>query len=85
MKKILITGSNGLLGQKIVIALLKRNDVEIIATSSGENRMINKNGYIYESLDITDKKSIQSVLTKHKPNTIINMNTRRSLIKRIRN
>jgi dTDP-4-dehydrorhamnose reductase len=72
MKKILITGSNGLLGQKIVHALLKRKDVEIIATSLGENRMLLKDGYTYESLDITDKNQIQEILTKHKPNTVIN-------------
>ena len=38
-KKILITGSNGLLGQKIIFGLLNNNEVEIIATSLGENRM----------------------------------------------
>ncbi|MGZ6539831.1 MAG: hypothetical protein ACXVEB_15760 [Bacteroidia bacterium] len=55
MKKILITGSNGLLGQKLVYALIKRKDVQVIATSVGANRLINKEGYIYESLDITNK------------------------------
>lgn len=72
MKKILITGSNGLLGQKIVKALVKRSNVETIATSSGENRMIDKNGYIYESLDITNKQEITAVLLKYKPDVIIN-------------
>jgi len=72
MKKILITGSNGLLGQKIVHALLKRKDVEIIATSLGENRMLLKDSYTYESLDITNKDQVQNILTKYKPNTVIN-------------
>jgi len=72
MKKILITGSNGLLGQKIVHALLKRNDIEIIATSLGENRMNTKTGYIYEQLDITDKNAIELILKKHLPDSIIN-------------
>ncbi|MDF2435636.1 MAG: dTDP-4-dehydrorhamnose reductase [Bacteroidota bacterium] len=72
MKKILITGSNGLLGQKIVYALLKRKDVEIIATSSGENRLMEKSGYKYESLDISKKEEVEAVLKKHKPDVVIN-------------
>ncbi len=55
MKKILVTGSNGLLGQKLVYALLKDKNVQLIATSKGDNRLLNKSGYIYESLDITEK------------------------------
>jgi dTDP-4-dehydrorhamnose reductase len=72
MKKILITGSNGLLGQKLVYALLKRKDVQIIATSVGENRIVKKEGYIYESLDITKKNEVKSMLEKHLPHVIIN-------------
>ena len=72
MKKILITGSNGLLGQKIVNTLLKRTDVQIIATSSGVNRLLAKDGYTYESLDITQKSQVESVFKKHQPDVIIN-------------
>lgn len=72
MIKILITGSNGLLGQKLVYALLKRKDVQIVATSVGANRMIKKEGYTYESLDITNKSEIEAVFKKHQPNVIIN-------------
>jgi dTDP-4-dehydrorhamnose reductase len=64
MKKILITGSNGLLGQKLVHALTKRKDVHIIATSLGVNRMIEKEGYTYESLDITNKAEVETVFEK---------------------
>lgn len=72
MRKILITGSNGLLGQKLVCALLKRSDVNIIATSSGANRMITTVGYVYESLDITNKNDVEAVFLKHKPDFVIN-------------
>ena len=72
MKKILITGSNGLLGQKLVYALLKRKDVQVIATSSGANRLITKEGYTYESLDITKKSEVESVFKKYQPDVIIN-------------
>jgi dTDP-4-dehydrorhamnose reductase len=72
MKKILITGSNGLLGQKLVYALLKRTDVQVIATSSGANRLVEKNGYVYESLDITKKEDVKTVFAKHLPDVVIN-------------
>src|SRR6218665_3452827 len=72
MKKILITGSNGLLGQKLVYALLNRKDVQIIVTSVGENRLLKKEGYVYESLDITSKAEVESVFKKHRPNVVIN-------------
>jgi dTDP-4-dehydrorhamnose reductase len=72
MKKILITGSNGLLGQKLVYALLKRNDVQVIATSAGANRLIKKDGYIYDSLDITKQDEVEAIVKKYTPDTIIN-------------
>lgn len=71
-KKILITGSNGLLGQKLVYALLKRKDVKVIATSSGPNRMLEKNGYTYESLDITKKEEVEKVFSTYTPDVVIN-------------
>ncbi len=70
--KILITGSNGLLGQKIVLALVDDKEVEIIATSLGENRMEHSQGYIYEALDITQIEQIAGAIEKHKPDVIIN-------------
>ena len=39
MKRILITGSNGLLGQKLVHQLLQNESYVLLATSMGENRM----------------------------------------------
>jgi dTDP-4-dehydrorhamnose reductase len=71
-KKILITGSNGLLGQKLIYALIKRNDVEVIATSKGENRILEKNGYSYQNLDITNKEEVRKILEKHCPEVVIN-------------
>ena len=72
MKTILITGSNGLTGQKIIYALLKKNDVRCIATSKGDNRTKEKSGYIYNALDITNRDEINQVFEKHKPDVLIN-------------
>lgn len=72
MKKILITGSNGLLGQKLVYALKKRNDVQTIATALGANRLIDQQGYIYESMNIADQPNVEAVIKKYQPDVIIN-------------
>jgi dTDP-4-dehydrorhamnose reductase len=76
MKTILITGSNGLLGQKLVYNLLARNakkqDWNIIATSKGENRLAERNGYTYEPLDITRAEEVSVLFHKHLPDLVIN-------------
>ncbi|MBN8692216.1 MAG: SDR family oxidoreductase [Bacteroidetes bacterium] len=70
--KILITGSNGLLGQKLVYKLKQKPGVTLIATARGENRLVDKSGYVYDSLDITDYNNVKAVFEKHKPDVIIN-------------
>lgn len=70
--KILITGSNGLLGQKLVYRLAGKAGFEIIATSKGTNRIALDSGYRYLSLDITDQQAVQQVVSEVKPDCIIN-------------
>lgn len=70
--KILITGSNGLLGQKLVYKLRNQNGVECIATARGNNRLVQQDGYTFESLDITDQKNVESVFGKFLPDVVIN-------------
>jgi len=68
--KLLITGSNGLLGQKIVELCLNRN-MKFIATSSGENRNEDCPQENYFSMDITNKTKVEEVITKTQPTHII--------------
>lgn len=70
--KILITGANGLLGQKLVSLLLQEKGVELIATARGEKRLPElEASYTYESLDVTDRKQVLTIVEKYKPNAII--------------
>jgi len=71
-KKILVTGSNGLLGEKLVYLLSEKEDVFLIATSKGENRLYEKSDYVYESVDLTDKNKIESIISDYSPDYIIN-------------
>ncbi len=69
--KILVTGSNGLLGQKLVYALRNRKDVELIATARGENRVKEQSGYVFETLDLTDESHVREVINNYRPDCII--------------
>jgi len=70
--KILITGTNGLLGQKLLHKLRADNYFELIATSKGDNRVSNKNGYTYISLDVTNKEDVERIILAQKPHVVIN-------------
>lgn len=70
--KILVTGSNGLLGQKLIYLLKSKNNIELIATSIGSNRLIDTTGYQFYSLDICNKGQVDSIVNNCKPDVIIN-------------
>ncbi len=70
--KVLITGSNGLLGQKLVDLYKTNSSVELIATARGADRYPDKTGYTYASLDITQKNEVDSVLDLYQPDVVIN-------------
>lgn len=72
MKKILVTGSNGLLGQKLVYKLRRRSGVSLIATARGANRLLAQDGYTYEPLDVTDELQVREVFARYRPDTVIN-------------
>jgi len=70
--KILITGSNGLLGQKLLHKLRLDSSVHLIATSNGKNRVSNKEGYTYFDLDITNNDAVAKLIESEKPQVVIN-------------
>ena len=59
--KILVTGSNGLLGQKIVYQLAKRKNVELFATAKGPNRLKEKIGYQFNDINILKTAIVNNV------------------------
>lgn len=71
MECILITGSNGLLGQTLVNRLLK-SKYKIVALSRGANRNINTLAYTYYDIDLRQSESLCQIIDKEKPNYIIN-------------
>lgn len=69
-KRILITGSNGLLGQKLIRALRSGND--LLATSLGANRMNDTEGYSYQSLDVTKEQEVHRIIEAFAPEAVVN-------------
>lgn len=71
MKTILVTGSNGLLGQKITERILETKQFHLIATSKGDNRYPTKEGYTYAEMDILNPAQVTKVIGQFKPDAII--------------
>jgi len=70
--KILLTGSNGLLGQKLVELLYQQPGVELVATSRGANRLADRFPTLrYQPLDVTDAAQVSQVLTQEQPTHLI--------------
>lgn len=71
MKKILVTGSNGFIGQELLSLLLKDRLVHVIALSRGPNRHPIRDGYTYVDADVCDKKLMNEVIMYHRPDSVI--------------
>ena len=70
--KILLTGSNGLLGQKLVALLRQQTDVELVATSRGTNKLAGLYPDLqFVPLDVTDAARVQEVLAREQPTHLI--------------
>lgn len=71
MKTILVTGSNGLLGQKITDAIIAGKQFNLVATSKGLNRFLSTEGYLYAEMDILNPLQVRAVIQRYKPDAII--------------
>ena len=72
MKKVLITGSNGLLGQKLVEQISSLNDISLIATSLSSNKIIGIDNLVFDNLNITNQTNVNYILDYYCPDVIIN-------------
>lgn len=72
MIKVVITGSNGLLGQSLLNLLLQEKEkYQVFGFSRGKNRSGRKD-FQYISIDITDEKILKKNLLEIQPKVIIN-------------
>lgn len=71
MKQILITGSNGLLGQNLLSQLLQRSDLDLLALSKSGNIYPEKSGYRFIQADISDALAMEELAKVYHPDVII--------------
>ncbi len=73
MTRLLVTGSNGLLGQKISTLVLKQytDQITLLATARGSNRLPNLASKDYKSLDFTDKSQVDKCFKAFHPDVVI--------------
>ena len=71
MQKILITGANGLLGQKLIALYNENSEVQTVATGIEKSRL-GQGNYVYHAMDVTSVQDVDSVISEVKPDVIIN-------------
>ncbi len=69
--KILITGANGLLGQKLIRRLQNQPGIICLAAGRGPNRLTFREGYQYFELDLTIEQQVYKILDTSRPDVII--------------
>ena len=70
--KILLTGSNGLLGQKLVARLRQQPGVELVATSRGANKLAAHYPAVrFVGLDVSSAAQVRRVLVHEQPTHVI--------------
>lgn len=69
--RVLITGSNGLLGQKLTLRVAQDEQLYPIATARGKSVISIPRGE-YHSLDISDAQQVEAVLNATRPDVVIN-------------
>jgi dTDP-4-dehydrorhamnose reductase len=72
MKRILITGSNGLLGQKLVEIFSRGNNYNLLLTSKEKTSVFDEATLPYLLLDTTQKQAVRNALDEFEPDFIIN-------------
>ena len=70
-KRILVVGSNGMLGQRVVELFKNNSDVELYLSSAEDESYFDD--LPYTKLDITVKKQIKDLILKFYPDFIINL------------
>lgn len=72
MKRILVVGSNGLLGQKITTLFSKSKYYDILNVSVEEKTFLDEKDLPYQQLDITKRSSVLKFIDTFQPDVIIN-------------
>jgi len=71
IKKVLITGSNGLLGQNLIKILRGNPDYQLFALSRSPNVYPDQDGYTFIQLDLTEEAAVNKLAKDILPDVIV--------------
>ncbi len=71
-RRILIVGSNGLLGQKMTELLIRGSSYELMLASRAPQPVRPVHTATYTQLDVTSKKDVKQIVSSFEPDVIIN-------------
>jgi len=72
MKRVLLTGAHGLLGQKIAEIFQRESETELLLTGRQQETFYSPLEYDYVPLDITQRNAVRDLLESFRPDVIIN-------------
>ena len=72
VKKIILLGSNGLLGQKLAELLLRGSPHLVILSSVEDAPVVQYQSVEYVRIDITSKKDVRQAVVKYEPDVLVN-------------
>lgn len=72
MKRILVCGSNGLLGQRLALMLGNQTEYEVLNTSHHRSFVFDHRLFDYTQLDLTRKSDVKSLISSFHPDVILN-------------
>jgi dTDP-4-dehydrorhamnose reductase len=72
VKKIILLGSNGLLGQKLAELLLRGSPHLVILSSVEDAPVVQYQSVEYVRIDITSKKDVRQAVMKYEPDVLVN-------------
>lgn len=72
MTRVLICGSNGLLGQRLALLLCSQTQYEVLNTSHHRSFVFDRRLFDYTQLDIRSKSDTKSLISSFQPDVILN-------------
>lgn len=72
MKRVLLCGSNGLLGQHLALTLNARADLEVLNTGRQRSFVFDHHLFDYTQLDLTQRGDVRSLISSFQPDVVIN-------------
>ncbi len=72
MKRVLVCGSNGLLGQRLAMLFDGKSDYEVLHTSHHRTFALDEPHIDYTQLDIANKSDVKSLVSSYRPDVVLN-------------